>query len=302
MNATATLEPLTAISATVQRAPMKSVFGGRPLPRVVAQQRLPLYQVDAFAEGPFSGNPAAVVLLDHWLPDATLMAIAAENNLSETAFLVPEGKRYALRWFTPTVEMDLCGHATLAAGYVVLSRLRCGTDAVEFQTRRAGILTVVGQGSQLLLDLPARPPMPVAAPDALMTALGPARPREVLAARDYLVVYERAADVAALAPDFAMLGTLDRAVIVTAPGGGPGSEGVDFVSRFFAPTHGIDEDPVTGSAHCTLVPYWAKRLGTDRLDAVQLSARRGRLSCRLAGDRVSLGGRVMPYLEGTILV
>lgn len=303
MNATATLETFSAISAlsgTVQRAPMKARFGARPAAQVVAQQRLPMYQVDAFAERPFSGNPAAVVLLEHWLPDATLMAIAAENNLSETAFLVPEGKRYGLRWFTPTVEMDLCGHATLAAGYVVLSRLRCGSDAVEFQTRQAGILTVVGQGSQLLLDLPARPPGPVEAPPALLPALGAARPREVLAARDYLVVYDRAAEVQALAPDFAALARLDRMVIVTAPGE-PG-EDIDFVSRFFAPGNGVDEDPVTGSAHCTLVPYWAKRLGTDRLEAVQLSARRGRLSCRLAGDRVSLGGRVLPYLEGTILV
>lgn len=303
MNATATLAPLSAIRGTVTgavpRAPMKTGFGARLAPRTAAQQRLPLYQVDAFAEGPFSGNPAAVVLLEQWLPDATLMAIAGENNLSETAFLVPEGKRYGLRWFTPTVEMDLCGHATLAAGYVVLSRLRCGSDAVEFQTRQAGILTVVGHGSQLLLDLPARPPMPVEAPAILTTALGPARPREILGSRDYLVVYDRAADVQMLAPDFTALGALDRAVIVTAPGAG---DGIDFVSRFFAPCFGVDEDPVTGSAHCTLVPYWAKRLGTDRLEAAQLSARRGRLTCRLAGDRVSLGGRVVPYLEGTILV
>jgi predicted PhzF superfamily epimerase YddE/YHI9 len=264
-----------------------------------ARQRLPLYQVDAFAEGPFSGNPAAVVLLETWLPDAVLQAIAAENNLSETAFLVPEGKHYALRWFTPSVEVDLCGHATLAAGYVVLARLRCGLDRVEFRTREAGMLTVARQGEQFSLDLPSRPPGPVAVPDGLLPALGGSA-CEILAARDLLVVYERAADIQALVPDFAALARLGRMVIVTAPG--DATLQADFVSRFFGPSHGVNEDPVTGSAHCTLVPYWAARLGRDRLDAVQLSARRGRLHCMLADNRVSLTGRVVPYLEGTIHV
>lgn len=259
---------------------------------------LPLYQLDAFADRPFAGNPAAVVPLDHWLPDDTLQAIAAENNLAETAFLVPADDAWALRWFTPVVEVDLCGHATLASAWVVVNRLRPGTACVRFLTRRAGVLTVTASGAGLTLDLPARPAQPVASPAALMAALGGPQPRAVLAARDYLVVYDDEATVQALTPDFAALARLPLfAAIVTAPGWT-----VDFVSRFFAPAQGIPEDPVTGSAYCTLVPYWAERLRRTTLQAVQLSARGGRLQCRHDGDRVLLTGNVVLYLEGSITV
>jgi PhzF family phenazine biosynthesis protein len=265
--------------------------------------RLPLYQIDAFVtDRPFSGNPAAVCPLDAWLPDDVMQAIAAENNLSETAFFVPEGDGYRLRWFTPTTEVDLCGHATLASAFVVFGWLRPGLDAARFRTEKAGVLTVVRDGELLTLDFPSRPAAPCAAPASLGTALGKA-PRDVLAARDYLAVYNSADEVAALMPDFAALAALDRfAVIATAPGPHGGDPGVDFVSRFFAPARGVDEDPVTGSSHSTLIPYWADRLGKDRLEARQLSRRGGVLSCRLEGERVRLAGRASLYLEGTITI
>jgi PhzF family phenazine biosynthesis protein len=264
--------------------------------------RLPLYQIDAFAEGPFTGNPAAVCPLEDWLPEDVMQAIAAENNLSETAFFVPEGEAYRLRWFTPTTEVDLCGHATLASAYVVFRWLAPGRERVDFRTETAGTLSVTRDGELLALDFPARPPEPCAVSDEIVAALG-RRPVALLAARDYLAVYDSADAVAALTPDFAAVAALDRfAVIVTAPGLGA----VDFVSRFFAPARGVAEDPVTGSAHCTLIPYWATRLGKSRLEARQLSRRGGALSCALAGgpggERVTIGGRAQPYLEGTITV
>jgi PhzF family phenazine biosynthesis protein len=260
--------------------------------------RLPLYQVDAFTDRLFGGNPAAVVPLEAWLPDATLQAIATENNLSETAFFVREGGDYGLRWFTPMVEVDLCGHATLASAYVILNRLEPGRDSVAFQTRRAGRLTVTRQGQALAMDFPARAPRPTTAPPALAAALG-APPVAVLAAGASLAVYERQEDVAALAPDFSALRRLDcSAVIATAPG----ANGVDFVSRFFAPAMGIDEDPVTGSAHCTLIPYWAARLRKTALKARQISKRGGDLLCTLAGERVIIAGQAVLYLEGMMAV
>ena len=260
--------------------------------------RIPLYQIDAFADGPFTGNPAAVCPLDAWLPEDVMQAIAAENNLSETAFFVPEGEGYRLRWFTPTTEVDLCGHATLASGYVVFRWLQPERSRITFQTLQAGPLTVARDGDLLALDFPSRPPAPCEMFEPLGAALG-RRPTTLLAARDFLAIYERADDIAALQPDFAALAALDRfAVIVTAPGTG----GIDFVSRFFAPARGVDEDPVTGSAHCTLIPYWAQRLGKNRLNARQLSRRGGTLSCALDGDRVTIAGRALPYLEGTITV
>lgn len=256
--------------------------------------RLPLYQVDAFATAVFAGNPAAVVPLDAWLPDDALLAIAAENNLSETAFFVPDGDGYALRWFTPAVEVDLCGHATLATAFVISTILSPDRERIVFTTRQAGVLTVERQGDLFVLDFPSRPPRSVESPPGLLAALGGPAPREVLAARDALVVYDDAEAVRALDPDFRALAATGRAVIATAPGTG----GVDFVSRFFAPDHGIDEDPVTGSAHCTLIPYWAARLGRERLEARQISRRGGALTCTLAGDRVGIGGRAVLYLEG----
>src|SRR6185437_6420139 len=202
--------------------------------------RVPLYQIDAFADGPFTGNPAAVCPLEEWLPDNVMQAIAAENNLSETAFFVPDGDDYGLRWFTPTTEVDLCGHATLASASVVFRFLAPERREVRFRTREAGVLTVVRDGDLLAMDFPARPPAPCATPPGFAEALG-RRPKLLLAARDYLAVYDSAEEVAELAPDFAAIAALDRfAVIVTAPG----ERGVDFVSRFFAPAKGVDEDPV----------------------------------------------------------
>jgi predicted PhzF superfamily epimerase YddE/YHI9 len=260
--------------------------------------RLPLYQVDAFTDHLFGGNPAAVCPLDAWLPDAAMQAIAAENNLAETAFFVREGDDYALRWFTPTVEVDLCGHATLASGHVVMTFLEPQRQSVSFRTLKAGMLTVTRYADMLVMDFPARPAAATAPPPGLLVALG-GKPCEVLSARDHLVVYGSAAEVAELKPDLAALAKVDCwAAIVTAPG----NDGIDFVSRFFAPAQGVPEDPVTGSSHTTLTPYWAKRLGKTELEARQLSRRGGALRCTLNGDRVSIGGRAVLYLEGHISV
>jgi PhzF family phenazine biosynthesis protein len=261
--------------------------------------RLPIYQVDAFADKLFGGNPAAICPLPEWLPDATMQAIAAENNLAETAFFVREGDGYALRWFTPTVEVDLCGHATLASGFVVMSFLQPRRNAVSFHTVKAGTLTVTRNADMLAMDFPARPAAPAEAPAGLLEALG-GTPRKILRARDHLVVYDGAGDIAALTPDFvALAGVKDCwAVIATAPG----ENGADFVSRFFAPAQGIPEDPATGSSHCTLTPYWAERLGKTTLQARQLSRRGGALRCTLNGDRVSIAGRAVLYLEGHLFL
>jgi len=259
--------------------------------------RLPLYQIDAFTDRLFGGNPAAVVPLRQWLPDATMQSIAAENNLAETAFFVPEGAEYALRWFTPAVEVDLCGHATLASAYVLFHHLAPERQRVSFSTRQAGTLTVSRAGDGLALDFPAYPPERCAVPAGLAAVLGKPPVEMQRCGERYLAVFEHRGDVAELEPDFAALrGQCHGRLIVTAPGG----DGVDFVSRFFAPGFGIDEDPVTGSAHCVLVPYWAKRLGRTRLEARQISRRGGALSCALDGDRVVIAGRCVPYLEGTI--
>jgi PhzF family phenazine biosynthesis protein len=260
--------------------------------------RLPLYQVDAFADRLFSGNPAAVVPLAEWLPAATMQAIAAENNLSETAFFVREGDDYALRWFTPTVEVELCGHATLASAFVIL-RLLEPRPAVRFRTLHSGMLRAAQEGEGLAMDFPVWRSEPCPLPADLPAALG-ARPLEThRCGRHLLAVFARAEDVAGLTPDFAALKRgAGESVIVTAPG----KDGIDFVSRYFAPAFGIDEDPVTGSAHCLLTPYWSERLGKTRLAARQISRRGGSLGCALAGDRVVLTGRCALYLEGTITI
>ena len=230
--------------------------------------------------------------LEAWLPDATLQAIAAENNLPETAFYVREGEAYRLRWFTPTVEVELCGHATLASGFVLLKQ----PGEVRFLTR-SGTLAVRRDGDLLTLDLPALPAQPMEAPPALAAGLGVV-PREILRAPNWLAVLEDQAAVRAVKPDFARLVTLHPfGVIVTAPG-----REVDFVSRFFGPSFGIPEDPVTGSAHCTLAPYWSARLGKKTLTARQLSARGGELVCEDRGARVALTGRCVLYLEGEIRI
>ncbi|HEV2866773.1 MAG TPA: PhzF family phenazine biosynthesis protein [Allosphingosinicella sp.] len=257
---------------------------------------LRLVQVDAFADRPFTGNPAAVIPLDEWLPDETLQAIALENNLSETAFTIPDSSGdadYELRWFTPTTEVVLCGHATLASGHVLMAG-----DRIRFRTRRAGLLEVARDGDSYLVTLPAWKPEPKPLP-RIVEALG-CRAVETLwhTQRYGVVAVGTEADVHALTPDFGRLKAEgDLLTIVTAPG-----SDTDIVSRVFAPGAGIDEDPVTGAAHCVLVPYWAERLGRDSLTAFQASARGGRLSARIQGDRVVLGGSCVTVIEGVMRI
>jgi len=256
--------------------------------------RAPIFQVDAFTTRRFAGNPAAVMPLVAFLEDAVLQAIAAENNLSETAFLVPEGDEYRVRWFTPTTEVPLCGHATLASAAVVMERLEPGRCSVVFHSV-SGPLTVRRTETGYAMDFPVRRSAQVPVPPGLAEALG-AIPVEVWAdAFNYMAVLESAQRVRALAPDLAAIGRLERSgVIVTAAG----DESYDFVSRYFAPAKGIPEDPVTGGAHCALVPYWARRLGKEELRAFQASRRGGEIVCRLAHDRVELAGSCVFYLEG----
>lgn len=266
--------------------------------------RIPLWQVDAFTDRVFSGNPAAVCLLEAWLPDEILAAIAAENNLAETAFLVREPEGWRIRWFTPAVEVDLCGHATLASGHVSLTHLDPGARSITFASR-SGPLTVAREpDGRLTMTFPRRPAKRCPVPPPLVRALGD-EPLETLTSRDLLAVLASEAEVRALAPDARAFAAMEElpglGVIVTAPAATPG---LDFVSRFFAPKVGVPEDPVTGSAHCTLVPYWAKRLGKPRLEAAQLSKRGGRLSCedRPESETVGIAGRAVEYLEGRIEV
>ncbi len=256
--------------------------------------RTPIFQIDAFTTRRFAGNPAAVMPMDSFLADGVLQAIAAENNLAETAFLVPDGDDYRIRWFTPTVEVPLCGHATLASAAVVMQRLQPGRRQVTFQSA-SGPLTVNRTESGYVMDFPARLAERVASPPGLADALGVV-PIEVLAdAFNYTALLESARVVRELTPDIAAIVRLDRAgLIVTAPG----DADYDFVSRYFAPAKGIPEDPVTGGAHCMLAPYWAKRLGKTTFNAYQASRRGGQINCRLAGNRVELEGSCVFYLEG----
>lgn len=256
--------------------------------------RTPIFQIDAFTTRRFAGNPAAVMPMDRFLEDAALQAIAAENNLAETAFLVPEGSGYRLRWFTPATEVPLCGHATLASAAVVMERLEPGRRRVVFQSA-SGPLAVRRTDAGYVMDFPARLSKPVAAPPGLAEALGVV-PLEVVAdAFNYLALLESAQAVRELAPDIAAIARLDRSgLIVTAPG----DNGFDFVSRYFAPAKGIPEDPVTGGAHCALAPYWAGRLHKTAFRAFQASQRGGEVTCRLVGDRVELEGSCVFYLEG----
>ena len=271
--------------------------------------RIPLYQVDAFTARPFGGNPAAVCPLESWLPPATMQAIAAENNLSETAFIVPaEGASEAdweLRWFTPTVEVDLCGHATLAAGKVVFDCLNGGSEQqVRFATR-SGVLGVSRRGTLLELDFPSQPGERIAAPAGLAEALG-GHPREYARSVHYdLVCFDSEEEVRALAPTEAALCEQQALGIIATARPEPSSQSgrhVDFVSRFFAPKAGVFEDPVTGSAHCVLTPFWAERLGRDELRARQISKRGGELHCTLRDDRVAIAGEAVLVLEGTLLL
>ncbi len=255
-----------------------------------------IYQVDAFASRVFAGNPAAVCPLDAWLSDEAMQAIAAENNLSETAFFVRRGADYELRWFTPAGEVDLCGHATLGSAFVIDRYLAEGAGEIRFHSR-SGLLTVTREGDLYTLDFPALPPARIVDGGEVARALG-TRPEELWRECDLMAVLASEADVRAVSPDLAKVAALEtRGVIVTAPG-----RACDFVSRFFAPRHGIPEDPVTGSAHCILAPYWAERLGKAKMNARQVSARGGELLVETRGERVLISGRVAPYLEGRIRV
>jgi predicted PhzF superfamily epimerase YddE/YHI9 len=258
--------------------------------------KIRLHHVDAFADGPFRGNPAAVVVLDDFPSDAWMLAVADENHLSETAFIVPSGGgNYRLRWFTPVAEVDLCGHATLASSWVLWERRGETSPTIRFATKSGELRVERLRDGWLELDFPLREVTPIAN-DAVGAGLGAAPERLLASSFSYVAVYRTAAEVAALLPDFRALAVLDRhAVIATAPG-----DDVDFVSRCFVPSVGIDEDPVTGAAHCSLTPYWAARLGRTSLVARQISRRGGRLRCRLDGDRVRIAGTVVPYLEGEI--
>jgi PhzF family phenazine biosynthesis protein len=267
----------------------------------VSTLKIPMYQVDAFSGEVFKGNPAAICPLDAWLPDSQMQLIAAENNLAETAFFVRNGNGYKLRWFTPATEVDLCGHATLASAFIILNDLTPAEHSVSFETK-SGTLTVTRDGALYSMDFPSRPPEPVEVYPGLVPALG-GKPESVLAARDYFVVYGTEEELRALKPDMPGLMNIDRfAVIATAPGGASGTQPADFVSRFFAPAKGVPEDPVTGSAHCTLIPYWSKRLGKKTLHAYQVSPRGGELWCEDRGERVIISGKAARFFEGAIFL
>ena len=255
---------------------------------------LTLYQIDAFTDKVFGGNPAAVCPLTEWLADSILQAIAMENNLSETAFYVPIENGFHIRWFTPVAEVDLCGHATLATAFVIHNVIGYDNDTVRFNSR-SGDLFVKKDGDALSMNFPSQPGTPCPIPQTLIDGLGKT-PSEVLASEDYLVVFEKEEDILSMQPDFNTLSKLElRGVIITAPG-----KEVDFVSRFFCPKLGVDEDPVTGSAHCALTPYWAEKLGKTKLSARQLSKRTGKLDCELKGDRVIITGKAVKYMEAKI--
>lgn len=259
--------------------------------------KIPIYQIDAFASAVFKGNAAAVCPLDEWLNDQVMQSIAMENNLSETAFIVQKNnKEYAIRWFTPKTEVDLCGHATLASGYVVLHYIDPIGTSVTFHSK-SGPLEVCNNNDLLTMDFPAQSPAPCNAPIDLIKGLGKT-PKAVLRGEDYLAVFETEEDVTSLQPDMKRLSELDlRGVCVTAVG-----SKVDFVSRFFAPKYGIDEDPVTGSTHCMLVPYWKTKLDKKSFHALQVSERGGELFCEDDGQRVVIAGKAVLYMQGTITV
>lgn len=260
--------------------------------------KIPIYQVDAFSEKVFSGNPAAVCILDNWLNDSLLQNIAIENNLSDTAFLVSKDNSIEIRWFTPVTEVDLCGHATLASAHVLFHHLNYPKDIIEFHSRHSGRLTVSRKGDLLELNFPADGPEPALPPEGLIGAIGK-KPLEIWKGKkNYLLYYGSQEDIEEIKPDFAALKTVKtHGVIVTAAG-----YDCDFVSRFFAPAVGVNEDPVTGSAHTTLTPFWAHRLNQLSFEAIQLSRRGGFLKCHLAGDRVLIAGSAKSYLIGDIVI
>jgi PhzF family phenazine biosynthesis protein len=259
---------------------------------------IPIYQADAFTDQLFGGNPAAICPLTDWLPDEVMQKIAVENNLAETAFFVKSQNGYKLRWFTPEYEIDLCGHATLASAHILFTELGHASDTIHFETVKSGTLTVTRNGDKYTMDFPSRPPIAIEEPNGLVEALGGITPKAILRSRDYFVVYDSELDIREMTPDFFALSKMDTVgIIVTAPG-----DTVDFVSRFFAPGAGIPEDPVTGSAHCNLIPYWAKVIGKNQLHAYQISARKGELWCELQEDRVLMSGTAVTYLKGEIFI
>jgi len=258
--------------------------------------KIDIYQIDAFANRAFEGNPAAVCPLDSWLPDELMQSIAAENNLAETAFFVPEGTGYFIRWFTPITEVDLCGHATLASAYVLFNLLGFNGDKIDFDSK-SGILSVSRDGDCLIMDFPSQPPEPCDTPKEIIEAFGMI-PNECLKHEDYVVIFDNEEQIQMANPDFEMLKKLDcRGVIISAL-----SEEYDFVARFFAPNFGIPEDPVTGSAYTRLVPYWAQKTDKTSFRVKQLSSRGGELLCELRDDRVLISGRAVKYLEGSLEV
>lgn len=259
---------------------------------------LKLYQVDAFTSELFKGNPAAVVPLETWLPDPVLQAIALENNLSETAFFVPEGQGWHLRWFTPVSEVDLCGHATLASAYVLFDIIGIEQDKIRFDSLSGPLYVTKEANSRLAMDFPSQPPSPCDMPGILADAFDPS-PATCLVSEDYIAVFDNDADVQKLDPDMDLLKKLDyRGVIATAPGEGD----IDFVLRFFAPKYGVPEDPVTGSAFTQLGPFWARELSKTQLTARQLSKRSGDIYCELIDDRVKIAGHAVQYMEGEIRI
>lgn len=252
----------------------------------------PIYKVDAFTSKLFGGNPAAVCPLDAWLPEDIMQKLAAENNLSETAFFVKEGSQYHIRWFTPEYEIDLCGHATLASAFIIFNHLFHPSESLKF-TSKSGLLEVNRKGDLIELNFPTRMPSPAEAPEALLKSFN-ITPSEVFKSRDYFLVFKNENEILSLAPDFIYLNKVDTiGIIVTAAG-----KEVDFVSRFFVPNSVIGEDPVTGSALCSLIPYWAQQLNKSTLTAKQLSAREGDLLCEHKGDRVTMAGKAVLYLKG----
>ncbi len=259
--------------------------------------KLTIYQVDAFTKEVFKGNPAAICPLDEWIDADLMQKIALENNLSETAFFIKKEDVYEIRWFTPTFEIDLCGHATMASAFVIFDVLKAEENRIKFHSHKSGDLTVEKKDDLLVLDFPSRPVSKCEIPDGLIEAIGK-QPKEVLKARDYFLVYENENEIAEIKPDFSKLLEIDaHGFIVTAKG-----DEANFVSRFFAPEVGVFEDPVTGSSHCNLIPYWAEKLGKNELFARQISPRGGELFCELKGDRVKIGGSAVLYLKGEIYV
>jgi PhzF family phenazine biosynthesis protein len=260
--------------------------------------QIPIYQVDAFTDKVFSGNPAAVCPLERWLPDEILQNIAMENAVAETAFFVPLDEGFEIRWFTPEIEMDLCGHATLATAHVIARHLNSPLSSLTFQSK-SGILTVTVADELITLDFPSRKPEPCDAPQIILDAFQEV-PVEIFRSRDYLLVFENEDIIRYMQPNRSLLDRIDLAtggIIVTAPG-----SHADFVSRFFSPRASIFEDPVTGSAHCSLIPYWSEKLGKESLLALQVSPRGGKLYCKDCGERVLISGQAVTYMQGSIIL